>query len=188
MLGDPGRALEIFYADIRPGGAEGPPLLELADSAALLWRMELAGCSRENQAWPALRSYALEKFPRAGVTFADVHNAVIFAVTGDHESSARLATELRAGIGTQWAADVAEPIARGFEAFACDDWSGAIDAMSPVIGQLVRVGGSRAQRDLVENTLFAAYLRAGRNEEAKALLARRTDRHPTVPLRERVAP
>ena len=182
MLGDPGRALEIFNDSIRPGRADGPPLLVLCDAAALLWRMELAGCSREHEPWPALRSYALERFPKAGLTFADVHNAIVFAVTGDHESSARLAAELRAGIGKQWAADVAEPIARGFEAFARKDWSGAIGAIAPIVDSLVRIGGSRAQRDLVENTLLAAYRRAGRIDAAKVLLARRTDRHPSVPV------
>ncbi len=184
MLGDAGRALEIFDDSIRPGRADGPPLLVLCDAAALLWRMELAGCPREHGPWQALRSYALERFPKAGLTFADVHNAVIFAVTGDHESSSRLAAELRAGIGKQWAADVAEPIARGFEAFARKDWSGACDAIAPTFDSLVRIGGSRAQRDLVENTLLAALLRAGRIEEAKAMIARSPERHPTRPVRE----
>jgi hypothetical protein len=182
MLGDARRALEIYDADIRPGRAEGPPLLVLADSAALLWRIELAGGSRENEAWPAVHSYALAKFPKAGVTFADVHNAIVFAVSGDREASSRLAAELRSGIGKLWAADVAEPVARGFEAFAREDWPLAVDMMAPVVTSLVRIGGSRAQRDLVENTLLAAYIRAGRTDEAKALLARRTDRHPTVPV------
>jgi hypothetical protein len=44
----------------------------------------------------------------------------------------------------------------------------------------VRIGGSRAQRDLVENTLLAAYLRADRAEDAKKLVARRYDRRPSV--------
>ena len=184
MLGDAARAAAIFGADIQPGGAEGPPLLVLTDSVALLWRMQLAGCARVPDAWPALRSYALEKLPKAGVTFGDVHAACIFAHTGDADSAARLAAELRAGIGTQWAADVAEPIARGFEAFARRNWSGAIDAIVPIADQLVRIGGSRAQRDLVENTLLAAYLRAGRTSEARAYLARRKDRRPTIPLPE----
>src|SRR5262249_18005936 len=180
--GDPPRALTIFDADIRPGGAEGPPLLVLADSVALLWRIELAGGSREKEVWPALRAYALEKFPKAGLTFADVHNAIGFAVTGDRESSTRLPAEPRGGLGKQWAADVAEPMARGFEAFAREDWSGAIASMAPVATSLVRIGGSRAQRDLVENTLLAAYLRAGRAGEAKALLTSRQDRRPAVPV------
>jgi hypothetical protein len=182
MLGDAERALAIFNADLRPGHAEGLPLLVLTDAVALLWRIELAGGLRQNDAWPLVHAYANEKFPKAGVTFADVHNAVIFAVTGDRDSSARLADELRAGIGKQWGADIAEPIARGYEAFAKEDWSGAVDAMAPTIASLVRIGGSRAQRDLIENTLLAAYLRGGRREEAKALLARRAGRRPTVPV------
>jgi hypothetical protein len=43
------------------------------------------------------------------------------------------------------------------------------------------VGGSRAQRDLFEHTLLAAYLRAGQTADARALLARRIDRRPSVP-------
>jgi hypothetical protein len=37
----------------------------------------------------------------------------------------------------------------------------------------VRIGGSRAQRDLVERTLADAYRKAGREEDARSLLARR---------------
>ena len=184
MLGEMDRAQQVFDTDLRPDRSSGPPLLVLTDPVALLWRMELAGGARENEAWPALRSYALDKFSKAGVTFVDVHNAIVFAVTADSASSARLAGELRAGIGKQWAADIAERIQCGFQAFVRDDWSGAIDAISPVVANLVRIGGSRAQRDLVVNTLLAAYLHAGRIAEAKLLLASRTDRHPTVPVLE----
>jgi hypothetical protein len=46
----------------------------------------------------------------------------------------------------------------------------------------VRVGGSWAQRDLFEHTLLAAYLRAGRAADAQALLRRRVDRRPSVPV------
>jgi hypothetical protein len=37
----------------------------------------------------------------------------------------------------------------------------------------VRIGGSRAQRDLVERTLADAYRKAGREDDARSLLARR---------------
>jgi hypothetical protein len=65
-------------------------------------------------------------------------------------------------------------------AFARADWSAAIEAIAPVAAALASIGGSRAQRDLVEYTLLAAYLRAARGDEAKALIARRTGRRPTV--------
>ena len=46
----------------------------------------------------------------------------------------------------------------------------------------VRGGGSCAQRDLFEHTLLAAYLRAGRAAGAQALLRRRVERQPSVPV------
>ena len=44
-------------------------------------------------------------------------------------------------------------------------------------------GGSWAQRDLFEHTLLVAYLRAGRPADARALLARRVERQPSVAVR-----
>ena len=35
----------------------------------------------------------------------------------------------------------------------------------------MRIGGSRAQRDLIENTLLAAYLKDGRAADARRLVA-----------------
>jgi hypothetical protein len=57
-----------------------------------------------------------------------------------------------------------------------------IRALAPIVEQFVRVGGSWAQRDLFEYTLLAAYLRAGRAGDARALHARRVDRQPSVPV------
>jgi hypothetical protein len=67
-------------------------------------------------------------------------------------------------------------------AFAAGRYEEKIAALAPLLDQLVRVGGSWAQRDLFEHTLLAAYLRAGRPGEARALLARRVARQPSVPV------
>jgi hypothetical protein len=181
MRGEPDRARNIFDIHMNPHEAGQPPLVALIDAVSLLWRMELAGCAHEASRWPALRSYALEKFPKAGMTYADLHSAIAFAVTGDPGSSRRLAEEVRAAAGRQWGAEIADPLMRGFEAFSRSDWSSAIEALAPSIDALVRIGGSRAQRDLVVHTLFAAYTHAGRTEEAKSLLASRCEHRPMVP-------
>lgn len=181
MRGEPDRARSLFSAHMDPHQTDQPPPIALTDAVSLLWRMELAGCARETTAWPALRSYALEKFPKAGMTYADVHSAIAFAVTGDLDGWARLAAQVHDGMGRQWGAEVAYPVMRGFQAFSRADWSSCIEALAPTIESLVRISGSRAQRDLVVNTLFAAYVRAGRSEEAKSLLAGRGERSPTVP-------
>ena len=53
-------------------------------------------------------------------------------------------------------------------AYAEGDWERTIALMAPVFEELVRIGGSRAQRDVFEQTLLSAYLHAGRDDEAAA--------------------
>jgi len=70
----------------------------------------------------------------------------------------------------------------GFAAYAKQQWDEAIRLFEEALPETVRIGGSRAQRDLVEHTLLAAYLTAGRPEDARRLVAKRTDRRATVPI------
>jgi hypothetical protein len=72
-------------------------------------------------------------------------------------------------------------VAEALGAFARGDYDEAIRLLAPVVDRFVRIGGSRAQRDLFENTLLAAYWRSGRGAAAAGLLERRLDRCPTVP-------
>jgi hypothetical protein len=64
-------------------------------------------------------------------------------------------------------------LARGFAAFEHGDFSAAIEALAPLAGENERIGGSRAQHDLIEFTLLRAYLSAGRLEEARRLITAR---------------
>ena len=58
-------------------------------------------------------------------------------------------------------------LARGFVAFERGDYPAAIAALAPLARQNERIGGSRAQHDLIEFTLLKAYLNAERLEEAR---------------------
>ena len=58
----------------------------------------------------------------------------------------------------------------------------AIATLEPALAETVRIGGSRAQRDIIENTLLAAYLKDGRGTDARRLVAAHTDRRPSVPV------
>ena len=66
-------------------------------------------------------------------------------------------------------------MARGFAAFERRDFSAAIDALEPIAGELAgeleRIGGSRAQLDLVVFTLLKAYLSADRLDDARRMLS-----------------
>ena len=73
-------------------------------------------------------------------------------------------------------------LSRGFAAFERGDFAAAIDVLAPLAGQSERIGGSRAQHDLIEFTLLKAYLEANRLEEARHLLAARRPGAAGVPV------
>jgi len=180
------RACRVYAGGIAPGASWGPPVNTLTDAASFLWRAELAGSPRDAARWSAVRDYAKRAFPKPGVTFCDVHSAVAYAAAGDTAALEELSRALREGdrAGRLAAGPVVPAIVDAFGAFARGDWEATITVLAPVFDQHVRIGGSRAQRDLVELTLLAAYLRAGRAGDARALLARRHGRRPSVPVAE----
>lgn len=181
-LGHADRAWAAYRAGVHPGGSWGPPINVVSDTAAFLWRAELAGGERRPAPWHEVHDYAIKSFPKAGLAFADVHVALACVADGDSVALERLTAELRERIaaGKAPTGGVVPTIVEGFGAYAKGDWNGAIRAFELALPETVRIGGSRAQRDLVEYTLIAAYLKAGRPADARALVARRTDRRATV--------
>ncbi len=182
--GRPDRALAVYEASIRPGSSLGPPFSTVVDSASLLWRRELAGAARRPEAWSAVAAHARASFPAVGLAFLDVHCAVALAAAGDGEGLERWVSRLRQADaeGRVPGGSVVPIVAEAMGAFATGRYEETIVALAPVLDQLVRVGGSGAQRDLFEHTLLAAYLRTGRADAAQALLRRRVDRQPSVPV------
>ena len=73
-------------------------------------------------------------------------------------------------------------LAHGFAAFEHGDFSTAIDALAPLAGENERIGGSRAQHDLIEFTLLKAYLGADRLEEARHLTSKRRPSASGIPV------
>jgi hypothetical protein len=73
-------------------------------------------------------------------------------------------------------------LARGFAAFEHGDFSAAIEALAPLAEENERIGGSRAQHDLIEFTLLRAYLGADRLEEARRLISARRRGASGIPV------
>ena len=182
--GDVDTAWAAYAGHVAPGASWGPPMNTLTDSSSFLWRLELAGTPRRSDAWRAVHAYARQTFPRAGVPFADTHAALACAAAGDGAALDELARALRdaEGAGRHAAAPNVAAIAEACAAFARGDFDATIRRLAPVLDEHVRIGGSRAQRDVVEHTLLAAYLKTGRAAEADALLARRPARRARVPV------
>lgn len=182
--GRPERAWEAYRVSVHPGGAWGPPINVVTDAASFLWRAELAGQPRSATLWQEVHAHAQQCFPKAGVAYADVHSLLACVANGDADTLARLQDEIRQRIAEERypPGAVVLWIAEGLAAYAIGDWNAAIAALQRALPQTVRIGGSRAQRDLVELSLIAAWLKADRPEEAQALIAAHVERRPAVPL------
>ena len=172
----------LYDAALRPDVSPGVPLITLCDAASLLWRHDLYGVDYRAD-WPEdVATLAHDAFPRPGITFADVHGALAYAAAGDHESLDRLVVQLeeRLRAGKIAAGEVVPVLVKAVAAFARGDYEQAVQLMEPVADQVVRVGGSNAQRSVFEDTLLHAYLRGGRHESAAALLQQRLARRPSA--------
>lgn len=168
----------------------GGPQQRVSDGTAFLWRSELAGHPRDSAAWRAMYEYATGALPQPGSGLADLHVIVALAVMGDDAAlDARVSRmEALARDGRYPSGSYLPALARGLFAFERGDYSGAIDALAPLAGQNERIGGSRAQHDLIEFTLLKAYLDADRPEEAQRLLRARRPGASGIPVAGLTAP
>ena len=178
-------AFALYQTAFAPPVAKGGyPLIPMVDAVSFLWRAELAGHPRDPARWQALHDFAHAMFPHAAIAYADTHVALADAVTGDSaglEARLREMADLKAASRLP-SGPVVPALARGFAAFMRQDFDAAIAAIEPVCAEHERIGGSRAQRDLVDFTLLRAYVMAGRLDDLSRMLQRRRSGPRGIPV------
>jgi hypothetical protein len=155
-LGDYAAAWGTYRRAVAPEAAWGPSLNLVTDAASFLLRASLAGETVERAAWSELAALAQRCFPHPAIAFADAHVALALAMSGDAAGLERLR---RAAVGP--AADVVAALAAAFGAWADHDAAGTLRALEPVLAVHERLGGSRAQRDMIEQLAWVAIVRGG---------------------------
>ncbi len=170
-LGQTQGAWETYRSSLHPGASWGPPLHALADCSSFLFRAEMAGEARQPELWRDLSAYAVQYFASPGVAFADIHSALAHALAGNADELAKIIDGARGP-----AAEMVAPIARAFGAISRQAWSEASSELLPLMNAHEPVGGSRAQRDLIEYAVVMCLLRSGRSGEARRVMQARRAR------------
>jgi hypothetical protein len=128
-----------------------PPLGGLADAASMLWRLRMLG--REGLPWAAAAVFAERWFPAGGNVFAELHLALLAAGRGDRAAldagNARLRAMADKGHA---AAPVALHWNAALGALMAGDTAAAKDELRACRAESVRLGGSHAQRMVVDLT------------------------------------
>lgn len=180
--GDATRALAIYADVLQPTATQAPPLNVVTDGASLLWRLSAYGHTVPKPLWLEADATAQKLFPKSGLPFADVHMALFAAATQNREALAtRLAViEQRLADGKLPAGPVVPAICRALAAFADEDYASCAQMLAPVLNEVVRIGGSHAQRELIEDTFLVALMRGGDLPRARTLLDARLHRRPSL--------
>jgi tetratricopeptide (TPR) repeat protein len=179
-LGRADDALALYHERVR--AARSTEWLDIVDAAALLWRLSLYGTDVAAPA-AALAADISDLVNVPVYLFNDWHAVMTFGLAGDH---ARVACVLHAngnlaGPTNRQAADRAgHRLLEGFAAFAAGEPETAVNLLTGIRPEAHAVGGSHAQRDVIDLTLIAAAARSGQAGLARALVAERTARKPSA--------
>ena len=182
--GDLDAACRLYREAVSLAGHSGLPRQKLQDAVSFLWRVELAGAPRDEAAWREMHDFAVQAFPQASTAFPDLHVVLAQSVAGD---GAGLEARIRqiedmARAGRYPSGSVIPAASHAFAAFQRGDFPAVIDTLEPLLAQSERIGGSRAQTDLVEFTLLKACVEAGRFEDLRRLVGARRPGPAGIPV------
>ena len=166
--------------------------LQRVDAASALWRLHLLGADVAKRGAALQAGWPLHGNGEAGhYTFNDVHALLPMLLADDLASAerwvARCAERAMAADDARRdnhlvAREVGQPLARGLLAFAHGQADDSADLLYAARAQAQRLGGSHAQRDLIDQTLIAACARGSRQALGRALLNERVLAKPLTPL------
>ncbi|HTE73100.1 MAG TPA: hypothetical protein VK640_07870 [Actinomycetes bacterium] len=166
-------------------GPDGDENWYLSNGASYAWRLKLAGLvpAGEDPSGGLLGERAGAVAESPPFLFVGWHAALGLACAGDVPGLRAMARRFEDATGDEVAPggpEVLPPLAGALADLLEDRPGPAADAVARVTAHGKRLGGSRAQREVLEDTLLAALVRAGRTEQAGSLLQERLDRRPSA--------
>src|SRR5271166_4790372 len=179
-LGEIDQALALYDGPIRAG--RSTEWLDVVDAAALLWRLSLFGVDVTGRA-EQLAADIDDLVTSPVFIFNDWHAVMAFGLAGDFGRTERVIASnrhLTAPTNAGAAGRAGLALLEAFAAFAAGRPDRAIDLLIDIRLRASAVGGSHAQRDIIDLTLIAAAARAGDDGLARALVTERAARKPTA--------
>ncbi|MEM7269953.1 MAG: tetratricopeptide repeat protein, partial [Pseudomonadota bacterium] len=177
------KVMEIYDQHLSSEGKAGDKYEEL-DAAALLWRVNLTGIDTGDR-W---RNLADKWEPAATDTlyaFNDVHAMMAFVSDNRTDAQEKLLTANERYVTNASDANVAMsreigiPFCLAMRDFQNENYGDCVERLLPVRYMTHRLGGSWAQRDVINWTLLEASLRAKRFDLALGLANERAALKPT---------
>jgi len=181
-------ALKIY--DERCWGVQPEYSQDQIGAVSLLARLEIAGVD-VSERWQALRPFLETRADDVVQPFLCLQYLYGLAKSGSSDTSSLMSlisAQADQPVVPQDRAlweEVGIPAATGLVAHAREDYETSAKMLSQVRSSLWKIGGSHAQRDLFEQVLLDARLRAGQWDAARRMLEQRQKWEPESPLLHR---
>jgi hypothetical protein len=175
-LGDIDQVLSTYVNRLCGAGPRSLP-----DRTSMLWRLQLHGLVEpgSDPSEMAIDDELAARVDFIPFAFAGSQVALGFAACGDVDSLRRLA-ETAASSEAPGATTLVQPIALALADRIDGDDAAASDRLLAIEHDLQLIGGSHAQREVLEDTLIETLIRAGRIEDASIRLRARLERRPSA--------
>lgn len=179
-LGQFQEALAIYDTEILP--AMKPVGTQLCNATSLLWRLETMGCEAGDR-WQHQLALWQQQLTGMSSPFNEIHAAMAALRAGDRAAYQTVLDGMKrsAAAGGELVPayrDIAIPVSEAMADFVDRDYIAATDGLLNVRAELWRMGGSIAQRDLVEWTLTESAIRANQRNIALSLVNERLALRP----------
>jgi tetratricopeptide (TPR) repeat protein len=174
--GRPADALQLYDSHIWADGSSEN--LSLCNDISLLARLELAGIDVGDR-WDAAAGVVRDQAGGSVMAFVDAHYALALGSVPkleDHGTTARVHSA------------VGRAVCEGVVAWRGKDYARVVERLAPVRGELWKLGGSHAQRDLFTLILIGSALQAGNRSLARTVIAERAALRPGGRLPPQLTP
>jgi tetratricopeptide (TPR) repeat protein len=170
-------ALALYDTAIRTSGSA--IWLDLVDASSLLWRLSLYGVDVSGRA--AALAEVLQPMAGCGLSvFNDWHAVMIFGLAGRPDLGRSVLDGLDRTTGSNQRAvtEAGRSVIEAFSSFAGKEYSSTATTLFAVRPRAQVLGGSQAQRDVIDLTLVAAAASAGDTRLVRALVDERLESRP----------
>jgi tetratricopeptide (TPR) repeat protein len=179
-LGQYDEALALYDGPMR--ATQRPVALSLTNASALLWRLDTLGYDIGDR-WREQADLWQTHADGKCLVFGDIHAAMAELRSGqevlvEHRLAAMRETAASSVEAAGLYRSVGVPVVEGLRAFHRGAHAEAVELLLKVRFDLWQIGGSHAQRDVVDWTLTEAAVRAGQRDVALSLAYERLATRP----------
>lgn len=187
-------AVGLYDSQVGPLAAKSGAMLDMVDACSLLYRLQLEGVNVGDR-YKDIQDVCKQHLDDHVLAFNDAHFMMSCIGAGDKVSTGKLLESMRSfvkngkGYNCDVTTEVGLALCEALVSYDNGDFAKAVDLVSPVRYQVIKIGGSHAQRDIFNQFVIHCAMKSDTGEHkklARQLLVERKCLKENSPLTDRL--